>query len=316
MSVRNAHGAGGGKKGGEGSKFPRTCGGCGKITYVNPTPVAVCVLPTDEGVLTIRRGIEPRKGQIALPGGFIDNSEQWRDACAREVFEETGITVNADAITLFDVHSAPDGTLLVFGLAICLLYAWGAHLAGLAPAIGAFLAGLVIVPEDYRPLVQRPGDTLEGLVAPLLAFFVPVFFLLSGLQVELRAFLDPHVWLLSAAFVIAAVIGKLSAGLGAAKGSSRLVVGLSMIPRGEVSLIFATAGMSLVEGSEPLVAATTFNALVITVIATALVPPLALRRAFARSERDEAARPAVDPDRPVGAALGARASPEPGRSAP
>lgn len=97
--------------------FPRTCGSCTKVTYVNPTPVAVLVLPVDAGVLTIRRGIEPRKGQLALPGGFIDLGESWRAGCARELFEETGIKVDAETVTLFDVHSAPDSTLLVFGVA-------------------------------------------------------------------------------------------------------------------------------------------------------------------------------------------------------
>jgi Kef-type K+ transport system membrane component KefB len=207
---------------------------------------------------------------------------------------------------------AGETALLVFGLAICLFYAWAANLAGLAPAIGAFLAGLVIVPEDYRPLVQRPGDTLEALAAPLLAFFVPMFFLLAGLKVDLRAFLDPHVWLLSAVFIVACVLGKLSAGLGAPRGSSRLVVGLSMIPRGEVSLIFATAGMSLADGDAPVIGATTFNAVVITVIATALVPPFALRRAFARDRRTVPPGPRVVREREAIGAHAREAQPEDG----
>ncbi len=101
----------------KGAPWPRTCGACTKVSYVNPIPVAVLVLPVDDGVLTIRRGIEPRKGSLALPGGFIDHGEAWRAGCARELFEETGIKVDPEGITLFDCHSAPDGTLLVFGLA-------------------------------------------------------------------------------------------------------------------------------------------------------------------------------------------------------
>src|SRR5262249_35228257 len=77
-------------------------------------------------------------------------------------------------------RAAGEGALLVFGLTICLFYSCAASLAGLAPAIGAFCAGLVIQPEDYRPLIRRAGDTLEDLVAPLIAFFVPIFFLLAG----------------------------------------------------------------------------------------------------------------------------------------
>ena len=117
MSDKDSHCSYCGQAFGDTGKYPRTCGECTKVTYRNPLPVAVLVLPVDDGVLTIRRGIEPRRGQLALPGGFIDFGEAWRAACARELFEETGIVVSPESVELFDVHSAPDGTLLVFGLA-------------------------------------------------------------------------------------------------------------------------------------------------------------------------------------------------------
>lgn len=97
--------------------WPRLCGACGSTTYRNPLPVSVVLLPVDDGLLTVRRAIEPRLGQLALPGGFINYGESWQAAGAREVFEETGITLDAAAISDFRVRSAPDGTLLVFGLA-------------------------------------------------------------------------------------------------------------------------------------------------------------------------------------------------------
>jgi ADP-ribose pyrophosphatase YjhB (NUDIX family) len=97
--------------------WPRTCADCASISYVNPLPVAVLLLPVDAGVLVVRRAIPPRQGQLALPGGFIDQGESWQAAAAREMREETNITVTVDEIRLFDVHSAPDGTLLVFGTA-------------------------------------------------------------------------------------------------------------------------------------------------------------------------------------------------------
>lgn len=98
-------------------KFPRTCGTCTNITYINPTPVAVLLLPVDEGILTIRRGIEPKRGELALPGGFMDFGESWRESCARELCEETGIVVEPKRISLWDVHSVTPGMILVFGLA-------------------------------------------------------------------------------------------------------------------------------------------------------------------------------------------------------
>jgi ADP-ribose pyrophosphatase YjhB (NUDIX family) len=71
----------------------------------------------DGGLLLIRRAVEPHRGKLALPGGYIDLGETWQQAGAREVCEETGLTINPDELAVFDVHSAPDSTLLVFGLA-------------------------------------------------------------------------------------------------------------------------------------------------------------------------------------------------------
>lgn len=101
----------------EGLGWPRTCSNCSNITYRNPLPVSVVLLPVDDGLLTIRRSIEPRKGMLALPGGFIGLGESWQQAGARELLEETSVSISAQEIRLFDVLSAPDGTVLIFGLA-------------------------------------------------------------------------------------------------------------------------------------------------------------------------------------------------------
>ena len=96
---------------------PRKCGQCGNTTYFNPLPVAVVLVPVAAGLLLIRRGVAPQIGRLALPGGFINQGETWQQAGAREVGEETGLTLDSDEIRLYDCLSAPDGTLLVFGLA-------------------------------------------------------------------------------------------------------------------------------------------------------------------------------------------------------
>ena len=96
--------------------WPRQCAHCESISYRNPLPVAVLLLPIDDGLLVVRRNIEPQRGKLALPGGFIEVGETWKAAAARELFEEAGLTIDAAQVKLFDVHSAPDGTVLIFGL--------------------------------------------------------------------------------------------------------------------------------------------------------------------------------------------------------
>lgn len=98
--------------------WPRDCTACGQTSFLNPLPVAVVLLPVDGGLLVVRRSIEPQKGELALPGGFITQGETWQQAGARELFEETGIAIEPRDICEFRVLSNPGGTILiVFGLA-------------------------------------------------------------------------------------------------------------------------------------------------------------------------------------------------------
>ena len=97
--------------------WPRRCAACGRGTYRNPLPVSVVLVPLGEGLLGVQRSIPPGVGAWALPGGYVTWGETWQEAGAREVAEETGLVVDPATITPFDVQSAPDGTLLIFGLA-------------------------------------------------------------------------------------------------------------------------------------------------------------------------------------------------------
>ncbi|MBI4853685.1 MAG: NUDIX domain-containing protein [Acidobacteria bacterium] len=117
MYKRNSHCSFCGSAFNPNDAWPRKCSNCQNTTFLNPTPVAVILLPVDDGLYTIRRNIEPKKGQLALPGGYINLGESWQTAAARELYEESGVKIEASEVTLFNVLSAPDGTVLIFGLA-------------------------------------------------------------------------------------------------------------------------------------------------------------------------------------------------------
>lgn len=87
--------------------YPRQCvdADCGVPTWANPVPVSVVLVPVSvsdrTGLLVIRRGIQPGRGQLAIVGGFVDAEEAWQSAGAREVLEESGIKIDPDGLTPF-----------------------------------------------------------------------------------------------------------------------------------------------------------------------------------------------------------------------
>jgi len=176
------------------------------------------------------------------------------------------------------------GVLLASGLAFCFLLAWLANTIELAPIVGAFAAGLILEKVHYRNFTDRGEHPLEELIEPISSFLVPVFFVLMGMRTDLRSFAQPGVLGLAAALTIAAIVGKQACSLGVVgKGVDRLTVGLGMIPRGEVGLIFANIGLSLTVHGERIVDPATFSAIVVMVIVTTIVTPPALKWSLARS---------------------------------
>ncbi|GIV78168.1 NUDIX domain-containing protein [Litorilinea aerophila] len=95
--------------------WPRHCARCGNVSFRNPIPVTIVLVPVGSGVLAVRRNIEPRRGWWALPGGYVDWGETWQEAGAREVYEEAGVTIDPATMEPVTVFSAPDGTLVICG---------------------------------------------------------------------------------------------------------------------------------------------------------------------------------------------------------
>ena len=107
-----------------------------------------------------------------------------------------------------------------------------------------------------------------------------------GARTSLAAFANPNVLGVAAALTVAAVVGKQLCSAGVlGKGIDRLTVGLGMIPRGEVGLIFANVGLGLTIGGEPILKPETYSAIVVVVIVTTLVTPPALRWSIERHDR-------------------------------
>jgi len=177
------------------------------------------------------------------------------------------------------------GVLIAAALAFCFAMSWLASQIGLAPIVGAYAAGLVLEKAHVQDFAGKGEQQLEKLIAPISSFLVPVFFVLMGMRVELTAFSQPGVLGLAGLLTLAAIVGKQVCSLGAVgKGLDRLTIGLGMIPRGEVGLIFANVGLGLTVAGERIIDEAIFSAVVIMVIVTTLVTPPALKWSLSRSD--------------------------------
>jgi Kef-type K+ transport system membrane component KefB len=176
------------------------------------------------------------------------------------------------------------GVMLISALVFAFALAWLANAVGLAGIVGAFAAGLLLEEVHFRDF--RGEIHIEDLLRPVSTFLVPIFFVLMGIQVRLETFADLSVLGVAAGLTLAAIIGKQICAAGVLeKGLDRLTVGVGMIPRGEVGLIFAGIGRSL-----KVIDDATFSAVVIMVIVTTLITPPLLSWTLSKGRpRDSAA---------------------------
>ena len=186
------------------------------------------------------------------------------------------------------------GVLLAVGLSFCMFLAWLAERLGLEPIVGAFAAGMILEKVHYKDFVDRGDHELEELLHPITAFLVPIFFVLTGMKVDLSALGRVEVLGFAAVLSLVAIIGKMLCWFGVIeKGLDRVSIAVGMVPRGEVGLIFAGIGASLVLNGEPVIDISVFSAVVIMVMVTTFITPPALKVTLQRGDRMKAARAAA-----------------------
>lgn len=91
----------------EGGRLRQACPNCGYVHYVNPVPAVGLLIEKDDGIVLIRRGSPPHRGDWTLPSGFIEADESAEEAAIREALEETGLHI--DIIEMAGVNSFPEG---------------------------------------------------------------------------------------------------------------------------------------------------------------------------------------------------------------
>ncbi|MDR1103963.1 MAG: cation:proton antiporter, partial [Endomicrobium sp.] len=161
--------------------------------------------------------------------------------------------------------------IFVMGIAFCFVVSAFATKVGLASIVGAFVAGLVLSTTNQSEEIRRD-------IKPVYAFFVPVFFVLMGTNVDISAFnpfvaANREILILVAVLFAVAFIGKTVAGFVVLKkGINKFLIGVSMVPRGEVGLIFAGIGFkNNVFGSNE------YSALVAVIMLTTFITPIILK---------------------------------------
>lgn len=174
-----------------------------------------------------------------------------------------------------------EGAKLIYVLCIAFVLSWLANEIGLATIVGAFAAGLILTEVQFKTFA-RESRHLEELLEPITAFLVPIFFVTMGIQVKLETFADTSVLLIAVGLTVAAIAGKQVCGLAVGKSIDRLSIGVGMVPRGEVGLIFASIGRGL-----GVVTDSVFSAVVIMVILTTLMTPPVLKLTLSRWERKQ-----------------------------
>lgn len=199
----------------------------------------------------------------------------------------------------FSMINTGMGSKFTLAVSFGLLFAGIAESIGLEPIIGAFSAGIVLDPVHFKRfknpeivdvlearlskledgslktrilkiLHHHSERSIEEIIEPLVLFFVPIFFVTTGMGVNLATLLHPQTIGVALVISVVAIFGKVIAGF-ATRSADSLLIGVAMVPRGEVGLIFAAVGQSL-----GVLTPSAFSIIVLTMLITTIVGPAGL----------------------------------------
>jgi len=196
----------------------------------------------------------------------------------------------------FSTLNSGSGMKLTFALSIGFAFAYIAYLIGLAPIVGAFTAGLMLdsvhfkhfhepsYVSDFKRAVndadmqvqqkvqgiaeEQQEKHIEHILEPIGQFLSPIFFVMTGLAVDVSVFMNPHALIIALVLTCIAIIGKLASGFFAGRGVNHWLIGWGMVPRGEVGLIFASVGRAL-----GVVDTMEYSVIVVVIMLTTFVTP-------------------------------------------
>lgn len=195
----------------------------------------------------------------------------------------------AEIINHLDQRAAAPGLLLTMALSLILLFSWLAHAAGAPVIMGGFAAGLAFG-QNFGlnrvlqvPLLGKLSFTpspklthrLEEQMRPLIHTFSPLFFVMVGVSLNLNTvdWSSPFIWELAGALLLVAFAGKLVSGFCIRESRvTQTVIGIAMIPRGEVGLIFAQLGLN-----QQILTGDLYAAMLIVIALTTMAPPFMLK---------------------------------------
>ena len=175
-----------------------------------------------------------------------------------------GLLLVPRILRVIGAKSASPATIGVVAAGITFAFSAAASGAKLAPIIGAFVAGTALARTDHHDRIARDFSVLGSI-------FIPVFFMQIGIDTDVTKFFSGHVLIVAGILTAIAIVGKMLASVGAfGTNTDKLLIGIGMIPRGEVGLIFATIGVSIGVFDEELYAVV----LLMVLLTTVITPPL------------------------------------------